>query len=107
MVSITLNHARNRQNALGFSAATSARLVDISPASLSNAYRDISRLSSEKESELATVLFRLTELSDAILPFGLPENVDDLRRLLDAMESRAITAENVRTKILELFGEQQ
>lgn len=106
-VSTTLARARSRQEGLGLSAAILARLVNISPAQLGNGFRGVTSLGAVKDAELAAITLALVELADAIAPFELPGDVDNLRRLIDTMNERHITAENVRAKILELFGEQQ
>jgi hypothetical protein len=46
-------------------------------------------------------------LQEALRPLREPTNVDDLRRLLDALEESGITPEFVRSKVSEIFGNEQ
>jgi hypothetical protein len=94
-------------DAAGISAATLARLFGISPASLSNAFRDIGYLGSEREAELLTLSLRIVELQEALRPLREPTNVDDLRQLLDHAEVNGISPDKVRETVSSLFGVKQ
>jgi hypothetical protein len=107
MPSITLNLVKHNAETAGISAATLAKLFGVSAGSMSNAFRGIGYFGAEKEAALLTLTTRLIELQEALRPLREPTSVDDLRRLLDALEESGVTPEFVRSKVSEIFGNEQ
>lgn len=104
MPSITLNLAKHNAETAGISAATLAKLFGISAGAMSNAFRGIGYLGSEREASLLTLTTRIVELQESLRPLREPTDVGELRRLLDALEQRGITPEFVRSNVNQIFG---
>jgi hypothetical protein len=100
----TLLDAKTHHESVGISAATMSRLIGVSPAQLSNAYRSIARLTPEKQERLASVSFELFQLATAVAPLRLPDEVSELQRLLKHLKDNAITAEEIHNALVAVLG---
>ena len=104
----TMSRVRSRVDDLKVSMKLSARqlavLIDMSPTVLGNAFSGVTYIGSEKEMLLSEVTLLLQSLELAVRPLRLPDNTDDLRRLLDHVRDNHIDAENVRVAVQSLFG---
>jgi|SRR5208282_322861 len=103
MTSITLGRARHNMETAKISAATLAKLTDLAPSTLSAAFRSVVYLGSETEARLLRMSIRVLELQEALRPLREPTDVGDLRRLLDFIEERNISADKIRETVSSLF----
>jgi hypothetical protein len=85
-------------------AGTLAALCGINPATLSNGLRGITRIAAEAERALAETSLALQEIADAAAPFLLPNDVNQLARLLEHVRENGVTAEQIREHVSAIFG---
>jgi hypothetical protein len=102
MISTTLMRVTTKQRELGISSATVSRLAGLRSAALSDALREVSRLSSEQEAHIEQVLNHLVLLDSACRPFRLPLDAMGVADLRQILESR-VPGERVRAAIQALF----
>jgi len=107
MISTTLGRARFNMETARISSATLACLCDIAPSTLSAAFREQVRLSSETEAKLFETSGAVLRLQQSLRPLREPTNVRDLRQMLDFVELNEIKPEQVRSALLALFGIEQ
>jgi hypothetical protein len=103
-LSITLSRAQYNAKLAGVSNATLAKLCGIQPSTLSAAFRSTVHLDSVKEAQLLSTVIAVQELQESLKPFREPTNVDDLRRVLDFIESNNIAPEKIREALTSVFG---
>jgi len=105
MASLTLERAK--QNVIGCAVplATLAQVAGLRPTSLSSVYRGVMLLPSETEARLFTISCRIAELHQALLPLRLPDGADDLRRLVEHLESGGTSLEEIRDAVTKMAGE--
>jgi len=102
MISTTLMRISTKQRTLNVSNATISRLAGLRSAALSDALREVSRLTGEQEAGIEKVVNRLVSLDAAVRPLRLPLDamgVEDLRKILDS----DVSAEKLEKAMLELF----
>jgi len=99
MISIALQQAKHRADKLGLSTALLAKLIGVSPTSLSNAFRGVGQLPSEKESDLGVKTRILEKFHNALLPFRLPQDI----LLLDELTVSEVTPEEVAAFVKRIF----
>jgi hypothetical protein len=102
MISTTLMRITQKQRTLGISSATVSRLAGLRSAALSDASREVSRLSSEQEHKIERVMNRLIDLDAAARPLRLPLDamgVEDLRLILES----GVDAQRMRESVTSLF----
>ena len=104
MLSPTLINARNRIKSIGLSDAIFARTCGLSPTAFSNVLREVSKFDGQTELHIHQVSVLLCEWASAVAPLRLPDNSNDLRRLLDYAERNGITTESVREYVSSIFG---
>jgi hypothetical protein len=80
-LSITLGRAKFNSERIGVSIAVLARIVNMSASKLSDAFRDVRKLSSLDEVEIENVVTRLANFHAAFAPLELPRNWEQLREL--------------------------
>jgi DNA-binding transcriptional regulator YdaS (Cro superfamily) len=88
----------------GFSAAILARLIGVSPSTMSAALRGVTALPPAKEELCVKLTLRIISLQDALKPCRLPSDVDQLAALLEFVEQNGISDEDVREAISKVFG---
>jgi hypothetical protein len=100
------NRLRQLQHELGVSAAFIAALADISPVTLSNAYRGVKSLDNDIATELLEIVRYLVEITDALRPwFALPlKNPNETRQLVDQLRDNGVTPEKIRAAISKLLA---
>jgi hypothetical protein len=103
-VSIYLSRARANVEAADVPLSVLAALCDVKPTSLSSAYREVMRLDSEKEARLFTVSCRLLELKQALEPLQLPRQAGNVKRMVQQMESGAVTLDEIRAAVGRMVG---
>jgi hypothetical protein len=97
---------RDRCAFLETSGSFLAALAGIPQSRISQAFNGVRALSPADRANLKALTARLIELKDAcgIFPLSL-NNAERVRRLLDRMEKKEITVEQVRATMSGLFGE--
>jgi hypothetical protein len=98
------NRIESRLQELGCSAIFLCTLAGIPPTRLNLALRKMKPLSQRDAEVLLDLSNRLVQLRDALspIPLGLDDPVK-VRGLLDQMESRGLTAEDIRKSVQMLF----
>jgi len=99
------NRLRQLQFELGVSAAFVSALGNLSPVTLSNAYRGVKRLDNEVAIELLETLRYLVEIADALRPwFSLPlKNAEETRKLVEQMRKAGVTPDKIGLVINKLL----
>jgi hypothetical protein len=105
----TMARARERADMLKATAKISARqlavLVNLSPTVLGNAFAGVTYLGSEKETRVAEATLLLLRLEESVRPLRLPENTDQLRKLLDFVKEHDVDPDSIRAAMSSLFGQ--
>jgi hypothetical protein len=102
MISTTLMRVTQKQRTLGISSATISRLAGLRSAALSDALREVSRLTSEQENHIERVVNKLISLDSAVRPLRLPLDamgVEDLRLILES----EVSPERMQESIAGMF----
>jgi hypothetical protein len=107
MISITLSRARSNMEAAKISGATLACLAGIAPSTLSAAFREQVHLDSLTELKLFETSLAVLRLQRSLRPLQAPTNVNELRQILDFIETNQTTEQQVRGALLSLFGIEQ
>jgi len=94
------NRIRERMQSLGISAAFLAAISGVEATRLSLAFRGIRDLPNEDAMKLLTLTADLVELSEAVKPLALPDDVPGMLRVLKHLRGRS---EEVETAISGLF----
>lgn len=94
------NRIRERMKLLGLSAAFVAALSGVEATRLSLAFRGVRDLSNEDANTLLVLTSDLVELSEAIKPLSLPNDVPGMKRVLDSLRGRA---DEVQATVAKLF----
>ena len=95
------NRIRERMKLLGLSAAFVAALSGVEATRLSLAFRGIRDLSNDDAEKLLSLTLNLVELSEAVKPLALPDDVPGMARVLKALNEQSTEA--IRAKISALF----
>jgi len=95
------NRIRERMKLLGLSAAFVAALSGVDATRLSLAFRGIRDLSNDDAGTLLALTHNLIELSEAVKPLALPNDVPGMKRVMKALEDSS--AETIRAKVSTLF----
>jgi hypothetical protein len=89
------------------SAGVFAAVCDVNPGQLSNAFKGVIKLNPEVENRLVVTSLILSELALVSAPYWLPNDVDQLKRLLKRVRKNDITPEEIRKHVAEIFGDEQ
>jgi hypothetical protein len=106
MLSTTLMRTEQKRRTLGISSSTISRLAGLRGSAMSEAMREVTRLSSEQEAKLELVVSQLTALDASVRPFRLPldsAELNDLQMILDG----GISPEKLQDAITSLFQQHQ
>lgn len=98
--SITMGHVKQNAKLAGISVATLAQLFGVSSGAMSNAFRGIAYLGSEREAELLMLTTRVIEMQEALRPLREPTDAESLSQLLHT------TPDFIRARVTEIFGNQ-
>jgi len=104
MASLTLERAKRNMVDCGIPVTVLAQVGGVRPTTLSSVFRGVMALHSETEARLLTISCRIAELHQAISPLRLPDGRDDVRRLVEQLESGAVTLEEIRTAVARMVG---
>jgi transcriptional regulator with XRE-family HTH domain len=94
------NRIRERMKLLGISAAFLAALSGVEATRLSLAFRGVRDLSNEDANALLALTADLVELSEAVKPLALPEDVPGMKRIVEHLRGKG---EEVQNAISGLF----
>jgi transcriptional regulator with XRE-family HTH domain len=94
------NRIRERMKLLGLSAAFMAAISGVEATRLSLAFRGIRDLSNDDAKTLLDLTTDLVELSEAVKPLALPDDVPGMARVLKHLRGRS---EEAQTAISSLF----
>jgi hypothetical protein len=105
-----LNRAQEHLHAMGsmgfrLSAATLAKLCEISTGYLSNGFRGLTKVPSNIEQRIVGTTSLLKDVSDAAYPLLLPNDANNLGRILKFVRKNDITAGAVYLAISSVFGD--
>ncbi len=101
MKTATLALAESHIRDSSVSTTTIAKLVNVSPSSLSAAMRDITYLGSEKEAEILTVAVKVSKFQRALEPLVV-RDWESLKVLLDS----GVEPDAVRLLVNKIFGKE-
>jgi hypothetical protein len=97
------NRIRERMQSLRVSAAFLAAISGVEATRLSLAFRGIRDLPNEDATKLLELTRDLVELSEAVKPFALPDDVPGMARVLKHLRGKS---EEVETAVAKLFEPQ-
>jgi transcriptional regulator with XRE-family HTH domain len=98
------NRIRERMQSLGISAAFLAAISGVEATRLSLAFRGVRDLKMEDADKLLRLTADLVELSEAIKPLALPNDVPGMARVLKHLRGKS---EEVQAAVAKLFEEPQ